>query len=137
MEQGGTYANFVCSADQNQKPEPQEEVGVGIDILPALKSGEDVNRKRSAQGVAGGVKERSSRTLSRSLAPPLDGAQRLEGRAFKLKPSCLRHLPTSLRSVDKLPALDPTSGAPLGPQDQSPDFQPLRHSKSNGKNQRL
>jgi hypothetical protein len=44
-----------------------------------------ITRKRSAQAAGSGVKERSSRTLSRSLAPPLDGAQRLEGRAFESK----------------------------------------------------
>jgi hypothetical protein len=44
-----------------------------------------ITRKRSAQAAGSGVKERSSRTQVLILAPLLDGAQRLEGRAFESK----------------------------------------------------
>ena len=44
-----------------------------------------ITRKRSAQAVGSGVKERSSRTQDLTLAPLLDGAQRLEGRLILTK----------------------------------------------------
>ena len=49
----------------------------------SLPPPELITRKRSAQAVGSGVKKRSSRAQTLSRAPLLDGAQRLEGRAFE------------------------------------------------------
>ena len=63
--------------------------GISADRVKSVALRLLITRKRSAQAVGSGVKERSSRTQDLTLAPLPDGAQRLEGRRIRQTPSRL------------------------------------------------
>jgi hypothetical protein len=93
-----------------------------------------ITRKRSAQAEGSGVKERSSRTQGLSLAPLLDGAQRLEGRRTNSHRGAWDTYPPLVPHRGYVSALDPSKLGPhSGHKIKVHDFQSLRHSKSKGK----
>ena len=92
-----------------------------------------ITRKRSAQAAGSGVKERSSRTQDLTLAPLLDGAQRLEGRRIRQTPSRLGHKPTAPRvprvTVDMCQPSTPASWGPTRATDKAGQFIDLEEQK--------